>query len=159
MQFTFHVTDTLIPLALAAAHGTTDFELGLRRLWPYAAAAVFPAPWTTPFFLTASALHFSHDVGHFGSVALHASWMFGAVTGYADVMVDCFAAFFCLVHTPLHYRRHMHQLRFPLGATVLLAVAIASTSLPDTITVTEPMQQLIIAHVVCDELNRTRGSD
>jgi len=146
MQLTIAVTPhVLVPVALAAAHGTTDFELGVQRLWP----ETLPV---TPFFLAASTVHFSRDVGAFASLALHATLMCGATSGHIDLMVDLFSAYFCIVHTPMHYTRHINRLRFPVLFTCLFGMGLIVLALPTEVTITDWMQQLVIAHVVCDEI-------
>lgn len=153
MHFTFH-TSLAAPVALAAMHGTTDFARPIHRLLPYGFVVWWPESIPiTPVFLCASMMHFRHDVGGLASFSMHTLFVLGAVIGLEDSIFQLFAAYFCLVHTPLHYIRHRRMWRYPVAATLLCALAIAAYQpLPQEVVLTEWMQRLIVAHIVCDEV-------
>ncbi len=153
MHFTAH-TQLIAPVALAAMHGTTDFAKPIHRLLPYSAILYWPEclP-VTPIFLCASMIHFGRDVGGLASFSMHTLFVLGAILGLEDAVFHAFAAYFCLVHTPIHYVRHRSSWRYPLVATLICALAVAMHQpLPEEIVLTDWMQRLIVAHIVCDEL-------
>ena len=153
MHFTFH-THFAAPVALAAMHGTTDFAKPIHRLLPYGAIVWWPeALPITPIFVCASILHFGRDVGGLPSFGMHTLFVIGAILGTEDAVFNAFAAYFCLVHTPLHYMRHRQAWRYPLAATLVCALLLAVFQPPpDEIVLTDLMQRLVVAHIVCDEL-------
>lgn len=156
-------TPMVAPVALATMHGTTDLAYPLHRLLPYASIVWWPEriP-VTPLFLCASIVHFGRDVGVRSSCAMHLLFVLGAVLGLEDQAFAVFSAYFCFIHTPLHYLRHLTAWRYPFVATALCAVVILCTDpLPQEVVLTEWMQRLVLAHIVCDEwslvANITRG--
>ena len=154
MHFTVH-THVLVPVALAAMHGTTDFSNPPHRLLPYVSILWWPdALPVTPLFMCASLVHFGRDVGVWNSCAMHAAFVLGAIFGLEDKTFAAFSVYFCLVHTPLHYRRHLDAWRYPLVSTMFCALLLLGIQpLPQEIVLTEWMQRLVIAHIVCDELS------
>ena len=152
MHFAFD-TPLVVPLLLASMHGTTDFAKPAHRLAPYAALVCWPAALpVTPVFVCASVVHFRHDVGVRTSVAMHAAFVLGAAAGRDDAAFALFAAYFCLVHTPMHYWRHRGAWRYPVVATALCALCLAACQpLPHEVVLTDWMQRLVVAHIACDE--------
>ena len=149
----------VVPVALAAMHGTTDFAYPAPRLAPYVLLLCWPAfvP-ITPAFLVASAVHFAHDVGVRASCGMHAAFVASAALHRVDEAFVAFAIYFCVVHTPLHYARHLRDWRYPCVATALCAAALACLShfqcALDAVVLDEWMERLVIAHVLCDEWDR-----
>ena len=146
-------TSMLTPVALAAMHGTTDFAYPPYRLLPYMSILWWPelVP-VTPVFLCASTVHFGRDVGGWNSGVMHGLFVLGAILGLEDEAFATFLFYFCVVHTPLHYQRHLAAWRYPLAATMLCAlVLLCIRPLPQELVLTEWMQRLVIAHIVCDE--------
>ncbi len=83
---------------------------------------------------------------------MHFALVLGAFFGLENPAFAAFAVYFCLIHTPLHYRRHLAAWRYPLAATVLCAFALLCIQpLPHELVLTEWMQRLVIAHILCDE--------
>jgi len=152
MHFVVH-TPMLAPVVLAAMHGTTDFAYPLYRLLPYVSILWWPdALPVTPLFLCGSIVHFGRDVGKCNSCTMHLMFILSLVFGLEDEAFAAFSVYFCLVHTPLHYRRHLDVWRYPLVATTLCAlVLLCIQPLPQEVVLTEWMQRLVIAHIVCDE--------
>lgn len=153
MHFVVH-TPMLAPVVLASMHGTTDFSKPITQLLPYGALVLWPdAIPVTPIFVCASVAHFRHDVGIVMSVVLHTLFVLGAILGIEDQAFSLFAAYFCLVHTPLHYVRHRDAWRYPAVATAVCALALAAYQpFPQELVLTEWMQRLVVAHIVCDEV-------
>lgn len=152
MHFLIH-TQMLVPVALAAMHGTTDFANPPHRLSPYVTILWWPEilP-VTPLFLCASVVHFARDVGARSSCAMHGAFVLAALFGLQDGAFAAFAAYFCLVHTPLHYQRHLAAWRYPFVATVLCALALSCVQeLPQEVILTEWLQRVVIGHILCDE--------
>lgn len=156
MQLTIH-TSFAVPVALASIHGTTDFSLPKHYLLPYTLLLYFPenVPITCAF-LSASIIHFKRDIGFVPSLTFHSILCSLAVIHLEDLAFNFFAIYFCLIHTPLHYYRHQHSLRYPIIFTLLLIPILLITDVPSEIHLTEWMQRLIIAHVVCDECSRLK---
>lgn len=161
MQLVVH-TQSLLPLALASAHAATDFAKPPVALCPYLLIVAWPhAVPVTPVFFAASAVHFGRDVGAEGSVKLHALWMLVAAVD-ADAAFLLFEMYYCGVHAPLHCTRHARHWRLPLagGLLCLLAFAVAVLGLGwtprDTLAIEEWMQRLVVAHVLCEEMEPGR---
>lgn len=158
MHFTAH-TQFVAPVALAAMHGTTDFAKPIHRLLPYGAIVWWPEVLPiTPIFLCASMIHFGRDVGGLASFSMHTLFVIGAVIGLEDAVFHVFAVYFCLVHTPLHYMRHRSSWKYPLAATLMCALALVLyqllyQSIPEEVVLTDWVQRLIVAHIVCDEFS------
>ena len=152
MQIVVH-TQMLGITALAAMHGTTDFASPPVTLTPYIGLVLWPASISvTPFFLCASIVHFGRDIGVRGSLGLHGALVLAGLTYHQDEAFAAFVAYFCAVHTPLHYLRHAHAWRFPLVATLLCALLLQCLQpLPTEIVLSEWMQRLVVAHILSDE--------
>lgn len=142
-------------------HGTTDFSLPPHRLLPYASLLWWPgAIPVTPLFLCASTLHFSRDVGTRLSGLMHAFFVTLALLGQSDVAFLVFSAYFCIVHTPLHYARVLQDKRpltTPLAASAMLGLfmtvyATSHQPLPHQIVLGDWMQKLVISHVACESV-------
>ena len=158
-------TALVAPVAMAAMHGTTDLALPPSRLYPYALLLWWPDGIlaVTPAFLAASTLHFSHDIGAKNSVAMHACFLLLLLFGAEDLAFSLFAIYFCAVHTPMHYIRCSTSRCWgkgrqwwqpPAYASAICGVALLTICPPpETLEFTEWMQRLVIAHIVCDELN------
>ncbi len=156
MQLTIH-TSVAVPVALASIHGTTDFSLPKHYLLPYTLLLYFPenVPITCAF-LSASIIHFKRDIGFVSSLTFHFILCLLAIIHLEDLAFNLFAIYFCLIHTPLHYYRHKHSLKYPMVFTLLFGPFLVITDIPSEICLTEWMQRLIIAHIVCDEWSRLK---
>lgn len=139
-----------------APHGFTDFD---TRVWiPAYVGASLPMPsWcVTGVFCVASLLHLAADVGPRWSVALH-----GAVAAIAAVW-DRNAAFYTMVaylacvHTPAHYTRcFRHGRRRGLCAAFVGTIGSVGVHARWLVrggawTLTDWMQRVAIAHIVCE---------
>lgn len=134
-------------------HGTTDFAYPPHRLLPYVSILWWPEmiP-VTPLFLCTSVVHFGRDVGLWNSCAMHIGFVLATILHLEEGAFAAFTAYFCLIHTPLHYLRHLAAWRYPFVATMVCVIVLLCTDpLPQEVVLTEWMQRLIIAHIACDE--------
>jgi hypothetical protein len=155
-------THALFPLALASAHAATDFSRPLPALSPYLMLVAWPSTVpVTPLFFAASVVHFGRDVGTTTSLLLHIVWCVVASVD-TDVSFSLFTLYYCGVHAPAHCMRHARDWPFVLAAMALCAAVFATLTgdldwtQTSTVVIEEWMQRLVIAHVLCDELERER---
>lgn len=149
-------TPLLGAIAAASAHGLTDLQRPPRELVPYALVfAPIPTEVVTPLFIGCSVQHFARDVGYGRSALLHACFISLGCTlpqlGWA-----LFAAYYCLVHAPLHCVRHSAEGVNPFFATaVALAATVFASIVQDVqvLALTDLMQLGVVAHILVDEIH------
>lgn len=158
MQLVIH-SSNFVPVALASMHGTTDFSLPKHCLLPYTLLLYFPenVP-ITPVFLCASIIHFHRDIGLQKSIIFHIILCLLAAINMKDLSFDLFSVYFCLIHTPLHYYRHQNSLVYPIIFTFVCGFILTIVDVPGDILLTEWMQRLVIAHIICDEITMVGGN-
>lgn len=139
-------------LAVVAMHGLTDFgSIGTALAPTYLLCLACPAPSgaVTSLFCVASVLHLTLEAGWVGSLALHSlavaiDWACGH-----DVAFGAFLAYLACFHTPQHYARERRRGNGVLAALAALAgVGLACVWMPTTFLLTDPMQRVVVAHVL-----------
>lgn len=135
-------------LAVVASHGVTD--LGVTGwYWTYMGVCLLPPPLLGPVFYTASALHFSVDLGIWLSAGLMLSTALLAHLKSAAHGLQMIFLYLLVVHVPLHLWRCLCAYRV-LG---LLAWAAAGVVIgrgvweKEAYTVRRWHQRVVIAHV------------
>lgn len=139
-------------------HGLTDI-LCLRTIPVYAIALRAPIhPLALISALTlCSVAHFSNDLGTTGSLTFHALLAASAASGAYTMAFQALCGFMLAVHIPNHVRRTM-RLRGALRTWATLAIG-AVCSIPCFVDhITEGMQRIVVAHVLCNDVLFRRGS-
>ena len=154
------VSTPFLPIiAGASAHAVTDFGRGWWILLPYALSfffTYFNSYGVTLFFLLASWLHFSRDVGGIMSLRLHFTFLVLTALRRESLAWFIFALYFCGLHAPLHMwrkRDDLDGLSMPIIYSLAGILFLLSKNLSSFI-VTDNMQKIIVAHVAVDELER-----
>ena len=155
--FAFDVTPLArYALAIVAAHGATDLDRPIEAVCTYLTWALMPIPSraTTWLFSALSIVHFADDGTPVFSVLVHAAVAAVGVLHGKQAAFTAMLAYLAMVHTPRHYgrcaRRGRHiALRVAAAATAAALVATAWKK-PTTLTLTDLMQRIVIAHVVCE---------
>lgn len=135
-------------LLTTSAHGLTDLAHGnATQLVPYL-GVLFPVPTdlVTPIFVATSVWHFAKDTNLQNSVFLHSGFVLAHVFGLDAFAWIILSLYMCLIHVPRHLSRAT-----PEAALLAVLVGLILSQVPvHTLTVTDWMQKIVMAHITVE---------
>ncbi len=139
-------------IAAAGAHGITDLD-SLGWVPHYAFWNIVPMPGLvlTSVFIVSSHMHFAHELGEWGSFALHGYIGLVALQCGRHAAFNAMLDYLIFVHVPLHYARCWRNGRKPglvlAGVATLMGMALSPRIVTEPFVFGHRMQRIVIAHI------------
>ena len=139
-------------VAAVGAHGITDLD-SFDWVPHYAFWGLVPLPGLvlTAVFIASSIMHFAHELGDYGSLALHGYVGIVALQRGRHAAFNAMIDYLAFVHVPLHYARCWRNGRKPglllAGVATLMGAAASPRMIADPFVFGHRMQRVVIAHI------------